>query len=302
MRIAAAIAGTRGFVVLALHRVRLVACDARRPKSMAEKVWERSAEQVVLARRMRWRRCQGLISCWLALAWSSQLAAQATSPRRHAHALDRAAVVARTAGEAAYAGGDFAGALQAFERAYEQHKAPRTLFRIGDAADKLGMHARAASAFQQYLTLVPTAKDRAFIASRFRANQLALGTAADRELTLPPSVLVPRAPLQAAPRQPERAASVAAFGSNTRHAQAAPAESPPARGRRDGAAPGAALHAQQPSSGDSPRTGPWWLWAGAGGVVVVGIVIAALSLGSSATSPDPLRGNLGGAVHTLSRP
>jgi hypothetical protein len=328
MPIAAAIAGARGFVVLALQWVGLVACD-RQTQSMAEKVWERRAEQVVLARSMGWRRCHALLGCWIALAWSSPLAAQALGPRRsmNAHALDGAALVTRAAGEAAYAQGDFAGALQAFERAYEQEKEPRTLFRIGDAADKLGMHARAASAFQQYLRFVPYAKDRAFIESRFRANQAALGVASDRGLTLPPSAQAPVAPLRAAPTQPESIASFAALGPSARSHVAAD-ESPSERGARDRAAayerppvlsprdrsavaepaptpdragPGAALRATQ-SSGDSPRVGPWWLWAGAGGVVVAGIVIAALSLGSSATSPEPIRGNLGSAVQTLMRP
>jgi tetratricopeptide (TPR) repeat protein len=304
MRVAAAIAGARSFVVLALQWVWLVACDGRAPQSMAEKVWERSAEQVILARRMRWRRCQASIGCWFALAWSSQLAAQAPDPQRPSSAPGGDAMGMRKAGEGAYARGDFVAALQAFERAYDQEKEPRGLFRIGDAADKLGLHARAASAFQQYLSVVPHAKDRAFIESRFRANQAALGAAADHGATLPPPVRSPVAPLRAAPTQPERAASFAVLGSSARarvRVHAETDESPPARGTRDRAAPGAALRATQASS-ESTRVGPWWLWAGAGGVVVVGIVIAALSLGSSATSPEPVRGNLGSAVQTLMRP
>jgi hypothetical protein len=156
------------------------------------------------------------------------------------------------------------------------------------------MHARAASAFQQYLRFVPYAKDRAFIESRLRANQAALGVASDHGLMLPPLPLAQAslAPLRAAATQPERPA-VPSPRDGAAVAEPAPT---PAR-----AAPGAALRAAQ-SSDEPPRVGPWWLWAGAGGVVVAGIVIAALSLGSSATSPEPIRGNLGSAVQTLMQP
>jgi tetratricopeptide (TPR) repeat protein len=299
---------------------------------------------------MRGRLCQGLLCCWIALAWSSQLAAQAQRTRNPAQASEQAGMEAR-AGEAAYALGDFAGALRAFERAYAGSKEPRMLFRIGDVADKLGMYARAASAFQAYLRAAPASKDHAFVASRMRANQVALGGAAERES----ASRAPAAPLQAAAVIQSALASTApsaftAAAARERGADDAPsnagrerpanearerpadaareravtyASAPPrdtgavaereharshdesasatdARQHVPRAALGGLAHAE--SSGTAPRVGPWWLWAGAGTLVVAGIVIAALSLGSATTSPDPLRGNLGSAVQTLMRP
>ncbi|MET0390114.1 MAG: hypothetical protein ABW321_29350, partial [Polyangiales bacterium] len=64
-------------------------------------------------------------------------------------------------------------------------------------------------------------------------------------------------------------------------------------------APAPALHA---ASAKSPSQ-PWWLWVGAGALVVGGITVAAVLLGAPAAStPAPIRGNVGPVVRTLNGP
>jgi hypothetical protein len=159
------------------------------------------------------------------------------------------------AGKVAYAAGHFEAALHDFEVSYTRQPDTRTLYRIGDTADKLGWHERAVSAFNRYLALAPNAKDHAFIMSRVRANQAALAQA-------PPAEPLARAP------------------------------EPAFRGGASSAAHG---------STEQPRA--WWLWAGAGALVVVGVAAAAFWLSAPAAStPEPLRGNIGPVVQTLHLP
>ena len=168
-------------------------------------------------------------------------------------------------GKAAYDAGRSTDALRAFETSYKQTRKPRALYRVADTADKLGHYARAAAAFQEYLSLVPTHKDRPFIEGRIQANQAAQARGA------------------AAPSQPSAASSAAA-------APAPAAATAPGR---------------EPNTGSgASAAGPVWLWAGAGVVAVAAIVIAGVLIGSSSGSstPAPVRGNVGGTIQTLGAP
>lgn len=181
------------------------------------------------------------------------------------------------AGELAFAQGRFGDALDAFEASYRKRREPQTLRRIGDAADKLGSHARAAEAWQAYLKYVPDAPDREYIASRIDANHAALGPTHPRSVSIevPPMTVT-------SDQQHGRSASESAAPSL---AVAQTGESSDARSER--------TH-RQPA-------GPIWLWAAGGAVVVAGIVIAAvlISSGSSSGASDPVQGNVGSAIQTL---
>src|SRR5688500_11125361 len=54
-------------------------------------------------------------------------------------------------GEAAYAGGNYAGALESFVAAYDLIPVPGLLFNIGQCHRKLGNHEQAADFFKRYL-------------------------------------------------------------------------------------------------------------------------------------------------------
>jgi len=173
-------------------------------------------------------------------------------------------------GKAAYDAGRLDEALSAFELSYKQTKRPRALYRVGDTADKLGQSARAISAFQEYLRLVPAAKDRPFVESRIRANEVIVAHSP------------PPPPMAAQPATEEMSAD-------------APAAQTPS-------APTAATAASPSSS--SSGAGPVWLWAGAGVLAVTAIVVAGVLMGSSSASstPAPIRGNVGGTIQTLGVP
>jgi hypothetical protein len=177
------------------------------------------------------------------------------------------------AGEVAFAQGRFGDALDAFEASYRKLQAPQTLRRIGDAADKLGSHVRAAEALSAYLKHVPDAPDRAYIASRIDANHAEVGKAYPKTLSL----MGRRAPVTLPSDQ---------------------------RVGRESSTPSAPVLATSHTATETARrdpAGPFWIWAAGGVVVVTGIVIAALviSAGGSASSPEPVRGNVGSAIQTL---
>ena len=209
------------------------------------------------------------------------------------------------AGKAAYEAGRLVDALRNFERAYELLKAPRTLFRIGDVADKLGMRARAVSAYQQYLESVPTTSDRALVEARIRANR---GNAPAARVAQPVQVAsaAPRAPVEpevqvqgvasTPAREPAPATpAVATAPPPVEVLAAAPAESP-----HPPAAPEAAT---APVPERKSHASTWWIVAGVGVLAVGGIIAAAFAMGSSAArQPTPIQGNVGGTVQTLGAP
>jgi tetratricopeptide (TPR) repeat protein len=182
------------------------------------------------------------------------------------------------AGEAAFAQGRFGDALDAFEMSYRKQSAPHTLRRIGDAADKLGSPARAEEAFSAYLKHVPDASDREYIRGRIDANHAALGAVHPKALAV-----------QAAPMTP-------ASASDHR-----PGHVHPVQTSTELAAPTLAVSNTRSETTHRDPAGPFWVWAAGGAVVVTGIVIAALviSAGGSASSPEPVRGNVGSAIQTL---
>ena len=175
-------------------------------------------------------------------------------------------------GELAFAQGRFGDALDAFEASYRKQQAPQTLRRIGDAADKLGTHARAAEAWQAYLKHVPDAPDREYIASRIEANHAALGPAHPR------TVNIELAPMT--------------VSSDQQHGHNA-----------SDSAPMLAVKHDEPRSerASTQAAGPIWLWAAGGAAVIAGIVIAAVvvSAGGSPSTTDPVQGNVGSAIQTL---
>jgi tetratricopeptide (TPR) repeat protein len=183
------------------------------------------------------------------------------------------------AGKTAYGEGRFSEALGAFEQSYERTHKPRTLYRIADTADKLGLHARAVAAFEQYLGLVPAADDRPFIESRIDANRRKLEGRPPAAALSPAAAAHAEAPVAATPA-PD---SVAAPPAAPEQATGTPATS--------------ATH-------DQDLTRAWWVWAGAGSLLVAGIVVVALAVGSSGARsvPEPVKGNVGGAVQTLGAP
>jgi tetratricopeptide (TPR) repeat protein len=167
------------------------------------------------------------------------------------------------AGKAAYTEGHLSEALSDFEQAFARTRRPSILYRIADTADKLGEHERAIDAFEDYLAAFPNSKDREFITQRIAANRAALATPAAQ------AALSPEAAAQAAPPSAEAASPLA-----------------PA-----------------PAAASKPLLKQWWLWAGAGVIVVAGVVVTALLVGSSSTHKSgPINGNVGGVVETLRTP
>jgi tetratricopeptide (TPR) repeat protein len=182
-----------------------------------------------------------------------------------------------------YAARRYDDALRAYEEVYVRSGDVRTLYRIADTADRLGKHERARSAFALYLERVPDAKDRAFVEGRLHANEAALiaeGKAAPKLPAAPvkPAALAPK-PVVLAPAVAVRGEPAPPKAHSTVEIIAAP----------------------MPASEHNAR--PWWLWAGAGAIVVASIAVAAVWFGaSSSTTPEPLRGNVGPAVQTLRSP
>lgn len=215
-------------------------------------------------RTTRWAYIGSLVLAWLA---SSVASAQATRASQRAQEW-------LNAGEVAYAQGRFGDALDAFEASYRKHRAAHTLKRIGDAADKLGSHARAAEALSAYLKHVPDAPDRDYIASRIDANHAALSEVS------PKTLAVEVAPMT--------------LPSDQRTGQEDLSQAAPAL---------ATANMTNPRSERAHRdpAGPFWIWAAGGVAVVAGIVIAALVInaGESPSSADPVRGNVGGSIQTL---
>lgn len=213
---------------------------------------------------MRTTRWAYIGSLMLALIASSAASAQVTRASQRAHEW-------LNAGEVAFAQGRFGDALDAFEASYRKLAQAQTLKRIGDVADKLGSHARAAEAWSAYLKHVPDAPDREYIASRIDANHAALGE------VFPKSLAVEVAPMT--------------LPSDQRTGQEDLSQS----------APALAITSTRSERAHRDPAGPIWIWAAGGAVVVAGIVIAALVItaGGSPSSADPVRGNVGSSIQTL---
>jgi tetratricopeptide (TPR) repeat protein len=191
-----------------------------------------------------------------------------TASRAFAQGVSEAQVTAGNellaAGKVAFNEGRYKEALNDYEQAYQRTQRPAILYRIGDTADKLGDHERAISAFQQYLEAVPNAKDADFVRSRIDANRQAL---------------------------------------HASEAQAASALSPAAAAQTTAADSGKSAPTDAAPSDGKDLARAWWLWAGAGTLAVATIVIVAVLVGPSSTHQvAPIKGNVGGTVHTLEGP
>ena len=179
-----------------------------------------------------------------------------------------------TAGELAFAQGRFGDALDAFEASYRKERAPQTLRRIGDAADKLGSHARAAEAWQAYLKYVPDAPDRDYLASRIDANHAALGPTHPRTVNMEIAPMTVSSDQQHGHNASDSALTLVTHTGDSRDPRNE-------RASKHGA-------------------GPIWLWAAGGAAVIAGIVIAAVVIsGGSPSTSDPVQGNVGSAIQTL---
>lgn len=165
------------------------------------------------------------------------------------------------AGEVAFRDGRFHDALVYFKRSYALSSRPALLFNIGLCHDRLRDDDEAIRAYEQYLTEVPAATNRAEVDDRLGA----LRAARTR---------------RAATAQAVQPAHVA---------QAAGAET----------SAGAVATAGQPA--DAPSDGPavyetWWFWTIVGVVVVGG----AVGIGVAASGGETMQpGDLGGVVFTL---
>jgi tetratricopeptide (TPR) repeat protein len=207
------------------------------------------------------------ISFHLAVVWLFSIAS--LRARARAEDVSEAQLAAGNellaAGKAAFGDGRYNDALYDYEQAYQRTQRPSVLYRIGDTADKLGAHERAISAFQQYLAALPTAKDAEFVQSRIAANREALRV---NEAPAPNTGAL----------SPVAAAETAADSGKSSPLAVAPSD------RKDLAR-------------------AWWLWAGAGTLAVATIVIVAVLVGSSSTHQvAPIKGNVGGTIHTLEGP
>ena len=210
---------------------------------------------------------QGMLRIFLYLGLSASLALSLQARAAAQDAPSQQQIAAGNellqAGKQAYSAGHFAEALYDFEQAYQRLERPSILYRIGDAADKLGDHERAVTALRQYLETQLNSPDRTFIESRIQANLDAIYSPAPGPAAISPEAAANSSRVATASEQLSEAAP-------RRHASAA---------------------------------GPWWLWAGAGTLTLVGVVVAAIIVGAaSAHEQPPVKGNVGGVVQTLGAP
>ncbi len=97
-----------------------------------------------------------LAALFVCLLGAAPLAAQAPAedPR------DQEARALFEAGRLAMGDGRYEDALTHFERAHALSQRPAMLFNIGTVAERLRLHERALSAYEQYLELLPEAENR----------------------------------------------------------------------------------------------------------------------------------------------
>lgn len=186
--------------------------------------------------------------CWVRAVLALCLGWLAMAP--HARAQQEAdARQAFEAGRNAYAEGNYEQALSHFQHSYELSHKPVLLYNIGMALDRLRRDEEAISAYEQYLSEVPTAENRAVVEQRLTL--------------LRESVAKSKASAQVVPT-PEQTARAAAGD------EAAPLKTP-----------------DQPTP--QPVYRKWWLWTSIGAVVAAGIVTGVLlSRPKSTKSEDAL--------------
>jgi tetratricopeptide (TPR) repeat protein len=172
------------------------------------------------------------------------------------------------AGRSAYDIGNYAEALNDFQQAYELSDRPQLLYNIGQCADRLRLDETALAAFRRYLERVPDASNRFQVQERVRVLEQVASTKMD-------------------------AASLKAVADEAgpAEAKAAPAQS---------SALDMSLRPQAQADSEPGLLSKWWVWAAAGGVVVVavlGVVIA--SSGSETKTSERATGSNGRVIATL---
>jgi tetratricopeptide (TPR) repeat protein len=159
-------------------------------------------------------------------------------------------------GKEAYAAGRFDEAYREFEAGYRLSNRPLFLFNMGYAKRRAGEAGEARALFRRFLELQPDSPHRAEVESALR--ELEPPAPAAPAVEAQPPAVSPPPPLLSPPPPP----SVVAVAPRT------PAELPP-----------------------SPRR--WWLWAGAGGAVLAGVLVAFLAHGRDSYTKQGSLGTLG---------
>ena len=113
------------------------------------------------------------------------LAGLLLTPTAHAQGSDDEARALYSAGEIAYNEGRFQSALEYFQRAYELSSRPALLYNIGSAAERVRQDDVALAAFEQYLTEVPEAPNRAAVQARIEILRAAIAERAARPEVTP---------------------------------------------------------------------------------------------------------------------
>jgi tetratricopeptide (TPR) repeat protein len=162
-------------------------------------------------------------------------------------------------GKEAYAAQRFDEAYREFEAGYRLSSRPLFLYNMGHAKRRAGASAEACALYRRFLEVQPDAPQRAEVESILRELEPAWAPAKpEPKLADPPPPPPPPPP----PVVPPPAPSLVAIPPRI------PAEPPP-----------------------SPRR--WWLWAGAGGAVVAGVLVAFLARGRDSYTKQGSLGTLG---------
>ena len=148
--------------------------------------------------------------------------------------------------------GSYREALSYFQQAYELSGRSQLLYNIGQCADRLRMDDVALDAFKRYLQEVPGADNRLQVQERIR-------------------LLEEIVKAKQAEAQNAAATAQAAALAPSNVAAAAPANPEPK------------VVATSPVDEPTPWYGRWYTWAGVGGVVAAGVLVAVLA----SSSPGP---------------
>jgi tetratricopeptide (TPR) repeat protein len=178
-------------------------------------------------------------------------------------------------GKDAYAAQRFEEAYREFEAGYRLSDRPLFLLNMGHAKRKAGDLPMAKALFRRFLQLQPDSPHRAEVENLLRDVEAAL-----------PAPAQPLEPLPAAPPVVPRTTT-----------PPAPSPAPPVlrvpRPEPPPAPPPSVMAAPNRPPEESPPPRRWWLWAGAGGAVVAGVLVAVLASGRAGYTKQGSLGTLG---------
>jgi hypothetical protein len=191
-----------------------------------------------------------------------------------------------------YAVGEYKEAATEYESAYKAKQDPALLYNAAQSHRLAGDNQKALLLYKNIVKLHPTSKYA--IESKDRIEKLEQAIATTQSPPNQPAPVEGAGPATAAPASPApvnspplNSAPVQPLSPATPPLPGAPAAPPSAVAPSPAPSPGptATLTATPaPSGGESPIYTKWWFWAGAGALVVGGVVAAvALSGGSSGT-------------------